>query len=112
MGEKGNYGEVNSLVVNNLSTTSELATAYSPVIVTDITQLKPQAGIKPVPSCQAGQAGGADLPAPRFALKSKNPGAGINPALATAARPVLGPKSYAQALVGLAEPRQANFSCP
>ncbi|KAJ9057898.1 hypothetical protein DSO57_1018073 [Entomophthora muscae] len=47
-----------------------------------------------------------------FASKSKNPGAGINPVLATAVRPVLFPKSYAQALVGLAGPEKANFSFP
>ncbi|KAJ9073735.1 hypothetical protein DSO57_1012956 [Entomophthora muscae] len=34
------------------------------------------------------------------------------PALATSAGPFLGPKSYAQALVGLTGPGQANFSFP
>ncbi|KAJ9079534.1 hypothetical protein DSO57_1034490 [Entomophthora muscae] len=72
----------------------------------------PQAGIKPAPSRQTGLAGGGDSPAPGFALKSKNPGVGTIPALVAAAGPVWGPKSYAQALVGLAGPGQANFSFP
>ncbi|KAJ9088269.1 hypothetical protein DSO57_1024736 [Entomophthora muscae] len=72
----------------------------------------PQAGVKPAPSRQAGRAGGRDLSAPEFALKSKNPGAGTIPALVAASGPVLGPKSYTQALVGLAGPGEANFSCP
>ncbi|KAJ9058285.1 hypothetical protein DSO57_1013771 [Entomophthora muscae] len=69
-------------------------------------------GIKPAPHHQAGQAGGRNLPAPGFALKNKYPGAGITPALAVAAGPILGPKSYTQALAGLAGPGKAKFSCP
>ncbi|KAJ9071800.1 hypothetical protein DSO57_1033467 [Entomophthora muscae] len=80
--------------------------------VTEVTVLKPWAGIEPAPCRQAGQAGGRDLPAPGFASKSKNSGVGIIPALATAVGPILGPKSYAQALVRLAGPGQAIFSCP
>ncbi|KAJ9060081.1 hypothetical protein DSO57_1034648 [Entomophthora muscae] len=59
----------------------------------------------------AGLAGGGDSPTPGFLLFEANPGAGTIPALVVAAGPVLGPKSYSQALVGLAGPGQANFSC-
>ncbi|KAJ9089608.1 hypothetical protein DSO57_1010980, partial [Entomophthora muscae] len=82
------------------------------VLVTKVTSLKPRAGIELTPSCQTRRAGRRDLPAPGFASKSKNPGAGTIPALLAAAGSVLGPKSYAQALVGLAGPGQAIFSCP
>ncbi|KAJ9088496.1 hypothetical protein DSO57_1022495 [Entomophthora muscae] len=61
----------------------------------------PQAGINPTPSHQAGLVGGGDSPAPGFLLFKVNPGVG----------PILGPKSYAQALMGLAGPGQAIFSC-
>ncbi|KAJ9069494.1 hypothetical protein DSO57_1017971 [Entomophthora muscae] len=74
--------------------------------------LRPRAGIKPAPSHQVRLAGGGDLPAPGFLLFKANPGAGIIPALVAAEGPVLGPKSYAQALVDLAGPGQAIFSCP
>ncbi|KAJ9051583.1 hypothetical protein DSO57_1003137 [Entomophthora muscae] len=73
---------------------------------------KPQAGIKPAPSHQAELAGRRDIPTPGFLLFEANPGAGIIPALVAAEGLVLGPKSYAQALVGLAGPGQAIFSCP
>ncbi|KAJ9059607.1 hypothetical protein DSO57_1000566 [Entomophthora muscae] len=57
--------------------------------------MKPWAGIEPTPSFQEGQVGRGDFPAPGFALKSKNPGAGTISAMLAAAGPVLGPKSYA-----------------
>ncbi|KAJ9075080.1 hypothetical protein DSO57_1000360 [Entomophthora muscae] len=82
------------------------------VFVTKVTVSKPRTGIKPAPSHQAGLAGRGDPPAPGFLLFEENPGAGIIPDLGIAAGPVLGPKSYAQALVGLAGPGQAIFSCP
>ncbi|KAJ9078296.1 hypothetical protein DSO57_1008125 [Entomophthora muscae] len=65
---------------------------------------KPWAGIKPAPSHQAGLAGGGDLPAPGFFLFEANPGVGTISALVAAEGPILGPKSYAQALMGLAGP--------
>ncbi|KAJ9061850.1 hypothetical protein DSO57_1016425 [Entomophthora muscae] len=74
--------------------------------------LKPQAGIEPTPSHQVESAGGRDLPASGFALKSKYPGAGIISTLSVAVGPVLGPKSYYQALMSLDGPGKANFSCP
>ncbi|KAJ9054095.1 hypothetical protein DSO57_1018220 [Entomophthora muscae] len=77
-----------------------------------VTISKPWAGINPASSHQAGLAGRGDLPTPGFLLFKANPGAGIIPALVVAEGPVLGPKSYAQALVGLAGPKQAIFSCP
>ena len=80
--------------------------------VTKVTVSKPRAGIKPAPSHQAGLAGRGDLPAPGFLLFKENPGAGTIPALVVAEGPALAPKSYAQALVGLAGPGQAIFSCP
>ncbi|KAJ9085441.1 hypothetical protein DSO57_1014092 [Entomophthora muscae] len=58
------------------------------------------------------QAGDGNLPTPGFSSKSKKPGAGTIPALAAAVGPVLGPKSYTQALVGLVGPGKANFSYP
>ncbi|KAJ9054157.1 hypothetical protein DSO57_1017634, partial [Entomophthora muscae] len=61
---------------------------------------------------QAGLAGGGNSPAPEFLLFKVNPGVGIIPALVAAEGPVLGHKSYTQALVGLAGPGQAIFSCP
>ncbi|KAJ9075685.1 hypothetical protein DSO57_1033573 [Entomophthora muscae] len=73
--------------------------------------LGPGAGIEPNLSHQVGLAGGGDLPAPGFLLFEANPGAGIIPALVVAEGPALGPKSYTQALVGLAGPGQAIFSC-
>ncbi|KAJ9083711.1 hypothetical protein DSO57_1031976 [Entomophthora muscae] len=69
--------------------------------------LRPQAGIEPAPSHQAGLAGGGDSPAPGFLLFEANPGAGTIPTLVVAEGPALGPKSYTQALVGLAGPGQA-----
>ncbi|KAJ9087424.1 hypothetical protein DSO57_1033523 [Entomophthora muscae] len=80
--------------------------------VTKVAVLRPWVGVKPPPSHQAGLAGRGDLSAPGFASKSKNPGAGTISALVVAEGPALGPKSYAQALVGLAGPGQAIFSCP
>ncbi|KAJ9074162.1 hypothetical protein DSO57_1009240 [Entomophthora muscae] len=80
--------------------------------VTKVTNSNPQAGFKPAPSHQVGGAGGGSLPAPVFALESKYPGAGITPALPVAVWLALGPKGYAQALVSLAGPGQAKFSCP
>ncbi|KAJ9053130.1 hypothetical protein DSO57_1027388 [Entomophthora muscae] len=82
------------------------------VSVTKVTVSKPWAGIKPAPSHQAGLAGGEDSPAPGFLLFEENPGTGTIPALVVAEGPALGPKSYAQALVGLAGHGQAIFSCP
>ncbi|KAJ9048416.1 hypothetical protein DSO57_1035278 [Entomophthora muscae] len=78
----------------------------------DITASKPWAGIEPAPSHQAGLAGRGELPAPGFLLFEANPGVGTIPALVAVEVPALGPKSYAQALVGLAGPRKAIFSCP
>ncbi|KAJ9072848.1 hypothetical protein DSO57_1022793 [Entomophthora muscae] len=72
----------------------------------------PWVGIKPAPSHQAGLAGGRDLSAPGFLVFEANPGAGTIPALVVAMGPILGPKSYAQALVGLPGPGQAIFSYP
>ncbi|KAJ9076751.1 hypothetical protein DSO57_1023159 [Entomophthora muscae] len=80
--------------------------------VTKVTASKPQTEIKLAPSHQVGLAGGGDPPAPGFLLFKANPGAGIIPALVIAEGPVLGLKSYTQALVGLAGPGQAIFSCP
>ncbi|KAJ9080936.1 hypothetical protein DSO57_1019745 [Entomophthora muscae] len=77
-----------------------------------VTASKPREGIEPAPSHQAGLAGGRELPAPGFFLFKENPGAGTIPALVAAEGPALGPKSYAQALVGLDGPGQAIFSCP
>ncbi|KAJ9062532.1 hypothetical protein DSO57_1009877 [Entomophthora muscae] len=93
-----------------LTLLKKLALVQNPV--TKVTHSKPRAGIEPAPSHQAGQVGGRNLPAPGFASKSKNPGEGTIPALTVAVGPILGPKSYAQALVGLAGPGQAIFSCP
>ncbi|KAJ9074359.1 hypothetical protein DSO57_1007208 [Entomophthora muscae] len=81
-------------------------------IVTKVTASRPQAGIEPAPSHQAGLTGGGDFPAPGFLLFKVNPGEGIIPALVAAEGPVLGPKSYTKVLVGLAGPGQAIFSCP
>ncbi|KAJ9067364.1 hypothetical protein DSO57_1000274 [Entomophthora muscae] len=61
---------------------------------------KPTAAVN---STARGRVGGGDLPTPGFASKSKNPGAGTIPALVAAVGPVLGPKSYTQALVGLSK---------
>ncbi|KAJ9058267.1 hypothetical protein DSO57_1013957 [Entomophthora muscae] len=77
-----------------------------------LVQGQPWAGIEPAPSHQAGLVGGGDPPAPGFLLFEVNPGAGTIPVLVVAERPALGPKSNAQALVGLAGPGQAIFSCP
>ncbi|KAJ9054073.1 hypothetical protein DSO57_1018332 [Entomophthora muscae] len=77
----------------------------------EVTVLKPRVGIKPAPSHQAGLEGRRDLPAPGFLLFEENPGAGTIPALVAAEGPALGPKSYAQDLMGLAGPGQAIFSC-
>ncbi|KAJ9080119.1 hypothetical protein DSO57_1028393 [Entomophthora muscae] len=87
-------------------------TSWTPVPVTKVTFSKSQTGIEPAPSHQAGLAGRGDLPAPGLLLFKVNPGTGATPALVVAAGPVLGPKSYSQALVGLAGSGQANFSCP
>ncbi|KAJ9052628.1 hypothetical protein DSO57_1032403 [Entomophthora muscae] len=57
-----------------------------------------------------GASGRGDSPAPGFLLFKAHPGVGTIPALAVAAGPIWGPKSYVQALVGLAG--QAIFSCP
>ncbi|KAJ9089489.1 hypothetical protein DSO57_1012407 [Entomophthora muscae] len=43
---------------------------------------------------------------------NQSDGAGTIPAPVSASGPILGPKSYAQDLMGLAGPGQANFSCP
>ncbi|KAJ9057904.1 hypothetical protein DSO57_1018078 [Entomophthora muscae] len=80
--------------------------------VTKVTCSKPRVGIKPAPSHQVGLAGGKDLPAPGFFLFEANPGVGTISALVVATGPILGPKRYDQALVGLAGPGQANFSFP
>ncbi|KAJ9084496.1 hypothetical protein DSO57_1023816 [Entomophthora muscae] len=80
--------------------------------VTKVTALRPQEGIEPAPSHQAGLAGGGDLPAPGFLLFKANPGSGTVSALVIAEGPALRPKSYTQALVGLAGPGQANFIYP
>ncbi|KAJ9087687.1 hypothetical protein DSO57_1030723 [Entomophthora muscae] len=80
--------------------------------VTKVKVSRPQAGIEPAPSHQAGLTGRGDLPEPGFLLLEVNPGAGVIPALLAAEGPVLGPKSYTQAFVGLARPGQAIFSCP
>ncbi|KAJ9060639.1 hypothetical protein DSO57_1028689 [Entomophthora muscae] len=77
--------------------------------VTKVIISNPKTGFKHAPSHQARGAGSRSLPAPGLALKSKYPGAGTTPALAVAVRPILGTKSYTQALVGLAG--QAKFSC-
>ncbi|KAJ9075941.1 hypothetical protein DSO57_1030856 [Entomophthora muscae] len=83
----------------------------SGVSVTEVTTSRPRAGIEPTPSLQAGLAGGGDFPTPGFLLFEVNSGAGTTPALVVAEEPALGPKSYAQALMGLAGPGQAIFSC-
>ncbi|KAJ9073688.1 hypothetical protein DSO57_1013506 [Entomophthora muscae] len=80
--------------------------------VTKVMVSKPQAEIKLAPSHQVGLAGGGDFPTPGFLLFEVNPGAGIIPDLMAAEGPVLGPKSYTQAFVGLAGPGQAFYSCP
>ncbi|KAJ9089755.1 hypothetical protein DSO57_1009506 [Entomophthora muscae] len=82
------------------------------LLVTKVAASKPWAVIKPAPSCQAGLADGGDLPTPGFLLFEADSGVGTIPALVTAVGPILGPKSYSQAFVGLAGPGQANFSCP
>ena len=63
------------------------------VTVAKVTALRPQAGIVPAPSHQAGLAGGGDLPTPGFLLFEANPGAGIISALVEAEGPILGPTS-------------------
>ncbi|KAJ9077877.1 hypothetical protein DSO57_1012473 [Entomophthora muscae] len=91
----------------NARVVKDLSSSFS-----DLINSKPRAGIEPAPSHQAGLAGGGDSPTPELLLFEANPGAGTIPALVTAVGPVLGPKSYAQALLGLAGPGQDNFSCP
>ncbi|KAJ9058769.1 hypothetical protein DSO57_1008845 [Entomophthora muscae] len=88
-----------------------LQLAQSTPSVKKVTHSKPQAGNKPAPYHQVGKAGDRNLSTPGFALKSKILGVGTIPALDAAVGPVLGPKSYAQALVGLAGPGRDNFSC-
>ncbi|KAJ9049732.1 hypothetical protein DSO57_1021499 [Entomophthora muscae] len=80
------------------------------ISVTKVTNSKLWVGIEPAPSHQAGLEGRGDSPAPGFLLFEANPGARTIPALATAVGAFLGPKSHAQALVGLAGPGQANFA--
>ncbi|KAJ9052772.1 hypothetical protein DSO57_1030849 [Entomophthora muscae] len=80
--------------------------------VTKVTISMPQAGIEPAPSRQVGLVGRGDLPAPGFFLFKANPGAETIPTLMVAVGPILGPKSYTQALVGLVGPGQAIFSYP
>ncbi|KAJ9049150.1 hypothetical protein DSO57_1027603 [Entomophthora muscae] len=82
------------------------------IFFTKVTDSRPWAGIEPAPSHQAGLAGGEDSPAPGFLIFKANPGAGIIPALVVAEGPILAPKSYAQAWVGLVGPGQTIFSCP
>ncbi|KAJ9061123.1 hypothetical protein DSO57_1023563 [Entomophthora muscae] len=69
------------------------------MVVMSLVQGMPWAGIEPATSHQVGLAGGREPPGPGFLLSKANPGAGIIPALVLAEGPVLGPKSYAQALV-------------
>ncbi|KAJ9053991.1 hypothetical protein DSO57_1019169 [Entomophthora muscae] len=87
-------------------------TAPKTEFVTKVTILMPQAVIEPASSHQAGLVGRGDSPSPGFLLFKANPGVGTIPALVVAVGPILSPKSYAQALVGLDGPGQANFSCP
>ncbi|KAJ9059643.1 hypothetical protein DSO57_1039380 [Entomophthora muscae] len=77
--------------------------------VTEVTLLNPITGFEPTPSHQAGGAGSRSLLAPGFALKSKYPGVRTTPDLSVAAGLILGPKSYAKALVGLIGPGKAKF---
>ncbi|KAJ9084041.1 hypothetical protein DSO57_1028245 [Entomophthora muscae] len=84
----------------------------APLLSEGAAHFKAPGGNQTRSSHQAGLAGGKDLPTPGFLLFEANPGAGIIPVLVTAEGPVLGPRSYTQALVDLAEPGQANFIYP
>ncbi|KAJ9049896.1 hypothetical protein DSO57_1019802 [Entomophthora muscae] len=67
-----------------------------------ITISNPQEEFKPLPATRLGS--GWQEPACTCE--------GITPSLPVAVGPVLGPKSYSQAFMGLAGPGQAKFSCP